>query len=73
MDRSEHVLASSVACAGSLIGAGLGAGSGDGGYLVVVLGFIGFTVFGLVTLRLLTGSVHPTRVMNYLLEKDDDS
>lgn len=59
-------VACAIVCAGSIIGAGLGVG-GENGYFVVLLGFIGFVVFGLFTIRMVTGTANFAKVMDYLL------
>jgi hypothetical protein len=65
----------SIACAGSIIGAGLGAG-GTQGYFVVLLGSIGLFVFGLFPIRTIVGPLSFGRVMEYLFSPEsatDDS
>jgi len=65
MENAVRTVACAIACAGSIIGAGLAAGQ-PSGYFVVVLGFLGFAVFGLFMIHSLVGSVAPSNVMEYL-------
>ncbi len=69
-------IACAVACAGSIMAAGLGAGGGSQGYIVTLLGFVGFVVFGLFLIRALAGTLNVSRVMEYLFRTNsaaDDS
>ena len=66
MANAIRSVACAIACAASIVGAGLGAGAGAGGYFVVLLGFIGFVIFGLFTIRSVAGTVNFGRVMEYL-------
>jgi len=68
MASANRSIACAVACAGSIIGAGLGT-VGTQGYFVVLLGSVGFFVFGLFLMRTIVGPLSFGRVMEYL----DDS
>jgi len=65
VENAVRSVACAIVCAGSIIGAGLGAG-GENGYFVVLLGFVGFAVFGLLTIRMVTGTANFTKVIEYL-------
>ena len=65
MENAVRAVACAIACSGSIVGAGLAAGQ-PSGYFVIVLGFIGFIVFGLFTIHQLVGSVNPSNVMEYM-------
>jgi hypothetical protein len=70
MANAIRSIACAVACAGSIMGAGLGAAAGDGGYFVVVLGFLGFLIFGLFTIRTVSGTVKFAGILEYLFSAD---
>ena len=66
MDNAIRSVACAVACAGSIMGAGLGAIADDRGYFVVLLGFLGFLIFGLLTIRGVAGTANVGGVIEYL-------
>ena len=70
MANAIRAIACSIACAGSIIGAGLGAAADDGGYFVVLLGFLGFLIFGLFTIRTVSGTANFARILEYLFSGD---
>ena len=69
MDQSQQSLSSAILAAGSIIGAGQAAGSG-GGYFVVMLGIVGFLLFGLFSIKQIIGSINPNAVTEYLLSPE---
>ena len=70
MANAVRSIACGIACAGSIIGAGLGAAADDGGYFVVLLGFLGFLIFGLFTIRTVSGTANFARILEYLFSGD---
>jgi hypothetical protein len=69
LENAVRSIACAIVCAGSIIGAGIGA-QGENGYFVVLLGFIGFAVFGVFTIRTVTGTAKFTNVIEYLSTND---
>jgi len=65
VENAVRSIACAIVCAGSIIGAGLGA-DGENGYFVILLGFIGFAVFGVITIRMVTGTANFTKVIEFL-------
>jgi hypothetical protein len=72
MANEIRSLACAVACAGSIVGAGLGARSADGSYFVVLPGFLGFITFGLFTIRTVAGTANFARILEYLFSAETD-
>ena len=68
-DPSQQPLPAAILAAGSIIGAGQAAGSGDG-YFVVMLGIVGFLLFGLFNIKQIVGSINPNAVTEYLLSPE---
>ena len=66
MTNGIRSIACAIGCAGSIMGAGLGAGAEDGGYFVVLLGFLGFVIFGMFTIRTVVGTANFGGVMEYV-------
>ena len=70
MANAIRSIACAIACAGSIIGAGLGAAADDGGYFVVLLGFLGFLIFGLFTIRTVSGTAKLAGILQYMFSAD---
>ncbi len=65
MEDAVRSIACAIICGGSIVGAGLGS-AGENGYFVVLFGFIGFAVFGVFTIRMVTGTANFTKVIEFL-------
>ena len=68
-DPAQQSLPSEILAAESIIGAGQAAGSGDG-YFVLMLGIVGFLLFGLFNIKQIVGSINPNAVTEYLLSPE---
>lgn len=70
MARAIRAVACAIACAGSIMAAGHAAGGSDQGYFVVVVGFLGFLLFGLFLIRTVAGTANFGQVMEYLFSPE---
>ena len=65
--RPARPIAASIGFSGSMIAMGLGAASTDFGEFVITIGVCGAALFAPILVREIVGSIHPAKIIQYLL------